>query len=122
MLVRADGFPDDVVAFVAHGRVTRADYRDTLEPAIDDALARGGKLRFYYELAPDFEAFDAGAMWEDFKTGMEHVTRWEKVALVTDVGWIGQSMRAFGFMIPARVKAFPLAERAAARAWIAQGV
>lgn len=122
MLERLTGFPDKIVAICAHGRVTRADYRETLEPAVDAVLAKEGKLRFYYELAPDFESFEAGAMWEDFKTGMEHLMRWERIAVVTDVEWIAQSMRAFGFLMPASVRAFSLAQKDDARAWIAQGV
>jgi hypothetical protein len=30
---------------------------------------------------------------EDFKFGMEHITRWERVAVVTDVEWIGYVYR-----------------------------
>jgi hypothetical protein len=35
----------------------------------------------YYEIAEDFSGFDPGAMWEDFKIGIEHLTRWDKSLL-----------------------------------------
>ena len=38
--------------------------------------------------AADFAGLDIGAVWEDFMVGMESFTRWERVAVVTDVEWI----------------------------------
>ena len=72
----------------------------------------------YYEIAEDFSGFEPGAMWEDFKVGIEHLTRWDKVAVVTDIGWIGNAVRFFSFLIPATTRLFSLADAAQARAWI----
>ena len=41
-------------------------------------------------------------------------------AIVTDVEWIGKSVRAFGFMAPGEVKVFPPAELGAAKVWVAE--
>ena len=57
-------------------------------------------------------------MWEDLKVGMEHLLRWERAAIVTDVDWIRHTMRIFSFIIPGEVRVFPLAEVAQARDWI----
>src|SRR5665213_1377440 len=47
-------------------------------------------------------------MWDDFKVGMEHILRWERVAVVTDVEWIRRAMRPpFGFLIPANLSVAP---------------
>ncbi len=48
---------------------------------------------------------------------MEHLTRWERVALVTDVEWIKQTMRFFSFLMPGAMKSFPTSEATQARAW-----
>ncbi len=40
------------------------------------------------------------------------------MAVVTDVEWIGHVIRAFGWTIPADVRVFGVAERAAAEAWV----
>ena len=45
---------------------------------------RFGKVHCYYELGPQFSGMDPGAAWEDFKPGIEHLTRWERLAIVTD--------------------------------------
>lgn len=60
-----------------------------------------------------------GAMWEDFKVGMEHLTRWERVAVVTDVEWIKHTMRFFSFLMPGTMKLFLTSEETQAREWIA---
>ena len=117
MIEHLSNFPDDVLAFVCKGRVTKADYDSVLVPAVVKALEKQKRVRLYYETAADFSGIDPGAMWEDFKVGMEHLTL-ERVAVVTDVEWIKQTMRFFRFLIPGAMKSFPTSEAAQARAWI----
>ncbi len=89
-----------------------------LIPAVEEALKQTGKVRLYYQIDPDFSGIEPGAVWDDFKVGMEHVLRWERIAVVTDVDWIRYTIRAFSFVIPAVTKIFPLDEKAKARDWI----
>ncbi len=118
MIETLQGFPAGVVAVACTGRVTRADYDTVLVPAVEAALRQGGKVRLYYRIEKDFSGIAPGAMWEDFKVGMQHILRWERIAVVTDVDWIGHTIRAFGFVMPGAIRVFPLAEAAAAEAWI----
>ncbi len=118
MIEQLRDFPDNVVAFVCKGRVTRSDYDMVLVPAVEKALKGQDKLRLYYETAGDFAGIDPGAIWEDFKTGMEHLARWERIAVVTDVDWIRHTMQFFSFMMPGEMKTFPRAQAAQARQWI----
>ena len=118
MIEQLIDFPDNVLAFVCKGHVTKADYDAVLIPAVITALKRQGKVRLYYETAADFVGIDPGAIWDDFKVGMEHLTRWERAAVVTDVEWIKQTMRFFSFIMPGTMKSFPTSEAAQARAWI----
>jgi hypothetical protein len=111
-------FPDNVVAAAAQGVVTRHDYENRLVPQVEQALKRFPKIRCYYELGPQFSRMDAGAMWEDFKIGVEHLTRWERVAVVTDVEWIRHAVNIFRFLMPGELRVFATSEAAAAREWI----
>jgi hypothetical protein len=112
-------FPDNIVAFAAKGRVTRQDYESVLIPALEEALRRPGKVRCYYELGAEFSGMEAGAMWEDFKIGAEHLTRWERVAVVTDMDWIRRAVSMFGFLVPGEFRVFATSEASEARRWIA---
>jgi len=118
MIERLMNFPDNIVGFVCTGRVTKEDYDAVLVPAVVNVLKRQGKVRLYYETAADFAGIDPGAIWEDFKVGMEHLTRWERVAVVTDVAWIKHTVRFFSFLMPGALKIFPTSEAPQARAWI----
>ena len=118
MIERLKGFPDNVLAFVCSGRVTKAEYDMALVPAVRAALKAHDKVRIYYETAADFRGIAPGAVWEDFKVGMEHLTRWERAAVVTDVNWIKHTMQFFSFLMPGQMKIFPHSEVARAREWI----
>jgi len=111
-------FPDNVTALICHGQVTKADYETVLIPDVTERLARHNKVRIYYELAPDFQGYDPGAMWDDAKLGFSHFLSWERLALVTDVDWVKHSVKLFGFLMPAQLRVFPRAEAATAREWI----
>lgn len=114
------GFPDNVTAFRCHGHVTKDDYDTVLIPEVEKTLGQHEKVRIYYEFAPDFDGIAPAAAWEDTKVGFSHFLRWERVAVVTDVEWIKQTMKIFGFLMPAQVRAFALADAGAAREWIAE--
>lgn len=122
MIEALEGFPTKVLAFACKGRVTKQDYETVLIPAVEEALKQQGKLRLYYQVDPDFSGIDAGAVWDDFKVGMEHILRWERIAIVTDVDWIRHTFRVFSFIIPGIAKIFRLDEMAKAREWIQEGV
>ncbi len=121
MIEQLRTFPDNVVAFVCDGRVTKADYDAVVIPAVKDVLKNQEKVRLYYETAASFVGFEPGAIMEDFLVGVEHLTRWERVALVTDVEWIERTMHFFGFLMPGTTKVFPTSEAAQARSWIVEG-
>jgi hypothetical protein len=111
-------FPDNVVAAVAHGVVTKRDYEETLVPRVEIALKRHPKIRCYYDLGVQFSKMEPGAMWEDFNIGVEHLSRWERVAVVNDVDWIRHAVNVFRFLMPGEVRVFSTSEAAAARKWI----
>ncbi len=118
MIEHLSGFPDDVLAFCYKGHVTKDDYDDVLVPAIMNALEAYKTLRVYFEVRSDFSGLDVGAVWEDFKVGVGHLTRWERIAIVTDIEWIRQTMRIFSFIMPCPMKAFPMSAASDARAWV----
>ena len=119
MLEKISDVPDSVLGFRASGELTGDDYRNVLVPAVEAALQSRDELRLLYVLGDDVTGFSAGAAWQDTKVGMEHVSRWEKIAVVTDKEWIRHSVNIFGYLIPGEIKAYPAAAEGDARAWIA---
>ncbi len=117
MIEELQDFPDNVVAIAASGHVTKSDYERVLIPPVTQALGRHSKVRCCYELAGDVR-FDAAAAWEDFRLGLGHLSRWERVAIVTDVGWIRMATNAFRFLVPGDVRVFAMEQATQARSWI----
>ena len=120
MIEALTGFPDNVAAFACHGHVTKADYETVLIPDVEKKLQQHEKVNLYYEIDADFEGFDAGAMWDDTKVGLSHFSRWERMAVVTDIDWIKHTMKFFGFLMPAELRAFATTDRDEAHGWVAK--
>ena len=118
MIENIEGFPDHVVALSAKGQVTKKDYEQLVIPKVETALKRHDKIRLYFELGSQFSGIDPGAVWEDLKVGVEHLTRWERMAVVTDVDWIRHMVNVFRFLMPGQMRVFATAQTSEARAWI----
>jgi hypothetical protein len=118
MIEPLTGLPDGVIGFEAKGEIHADDYRTVLLPAVDALIAKGEKVRIVL-VFPEFGGLSHGAVWEDLKLGTEHLTKWERIALVTDVDWMIHLTKLFGWMTPGEMKQFPMSERDAAIAWAA---
>ena len=119
MLEPIEDLPAGVIGFDVVGRVEVEDYTGTLIPAVEQAdAATGVRLVLVFER---FEGFGSGAMWEDLKFGAGHLHGWKRTALVTDVPWMSHLTAVFGWMTPGEFRRFPLARRADAIAWVAEG-
>jgi SpoIIAA-like len=122
MVERIEAMPAGTIGFKVVSDLTGDDYRERIEPALAEA-AEAGDVRLLFEIGPGF-GMEAGAVIEDAKTGLKlgigHLKSWRRTAIVTDVDWIGKSVRAFGFMAPGEVKVFPLDELGAAKVWVAE--
>ena len=120
MLERMQGLPENVLGITARGEVTGTDYETVLIPAVDKMLADRKSIRFLYHLGDEFTGFDTEAIWNDAKVGFQHFTSWEKVAVVTDVGWIRTAMKMFGFVLTGHVKVYSNNELSEALKWLSE--
>ncbi|MCJ7779872.1 MAG: STAS/SEC14 domain-containing protein [Acidimicrobiia bacterium] len=84
MIRPIDGLPDNVIGVEAVGEVRAGDYTTILDRAVDAALESHHKIRLLYVLGDDLDGYSGGAMWADTKIGMSHLSKWEKIAIVTD--------------------------------------
>ena len=114
-----EGLPERAVGFSVEGVVTARDYAEVIRPLIEAKLKTHEKIDLLYRIGPEFERFSAGAMWHDAGLGLQHLTDFRRVALVTDVDWIARAARLFAPLMPGEVQVFPDRDLAAAKAWIA---
>jgi hypothetical protein len=114
-----EGLPDRAVGFSVEGVVTARDYAEVIRPLVEKKLETHAKIDLLYRIAPGFERFSAGAMWHDASLGLQHLTDFRRVAVVTDVEWIARATRLFAPLMPAEVQVFPDRDLAEAKAWLA---
>jgi hypothetical protein len=117
MMKELTELPAGVIGFETSGKLRAEDYRDILLPAIESAAAQGDVRCLI--VINEFDGLSGGALWQDLKMGVEHLGAWKRVALVTDIEWMRHMASMFGWMTPGSMKHFPMADRAAAIAWLA---
>jgi len=109
--------------WAAHTPASLVQLGDEYQKTLSIQLAyRWGQPQLYYQIGPGLTGFSAGAVWDDFKVGIEHLGRWERAAVITDSDSIRFAVRAFGFLIPGGFRVFPLNAEAKAREWIQEGL
>ena len=54
-------------------------------PLLDEARREGRRIRFLYQVGPEFEGFTPAAAWEDAKIGLHSVRLFDGCAVVTDL-------------------------------------
>ena len=114
MLELIEGLPGNIVGIAVSGRLTMQDCRDVLVLAMEKSLRRHDKIRLYYELNSRFP----GAAWDEIDLGLEHASRCERVAIVTDIGWVRLTVKAVRFLIPSEIRVFATVQADEGRAWI----
>ena len=123
MIERIAEMPEGTIGFAFSGEVTPADYEETLIPPIRAAIENEEEIRCLCLLGPEFEGYEAGAVWEDLKAGAKFgfgsLSSWRRTALVTDVDWIRHATALFGWLSPGELKLFPTDQLARAKEWVA---
>lgn len=121
MIERMADMPAGTIGLQASGTLTRGEYREVLEPALQEGTA-SGELRMVFVLT-DFHGVEPAAVPEDIKTGLSawfvHHSAWKRFALVTDVDWVAKAMHLFAWIAPGEVMIYGLDGLEDAKAWVA---
>jgi hypothetical protein len=117
MIEARTDMPDGVIGFTLSGKLHASDYRDVLLPAIEQA-AKSGDVRVVI-VFDDFDGLSGGALWADLKMGIEHLTKWKRIAVVADIDWMTHLISLFGWMTPGEARHFARADLDEAIAWTA---
>ena len=104
MIEKLKDLPNGIDGVKAIGKISKEDYEHVFVPLLDEARREGRRIRFLYQLGPEFEGFTPGAAWEDAKIGLHSMRLFDGCAVVTDFGWIRESTRLIGFLMPCPVQ------------------
>ncbi len=118
MIKEIPGLPDDTLGFLASGTVTGADYEEVVVPVVEAKLRTHKRIQLLYQTDSDFHGYDMAALWDDTKLGWHHLNCWQRIAVVRDVHWLTNMIKAFSFLMPAQIRVFASADYDQALAWL----
>ncbi len=110
--------PAGTIGLEAVGKVTEDDYRNVLLPTVSAAVERSD-VRLLYVLGDDFDSYSLSAVWADTKLWAQSPKAWKRIAVVSDADWLENSVKAFGWLIPGKVKVFETDDVDEAKDWLA---
>lgn len=110
----------NVIGFELSGKVSGEDYEKVLIPTLKSELHKNDKLKVLYYVGQDFDSYDFSAMLDDAKAGFMFFLKWEKIAVVSDIGWIVDGVKIFSFTVPGEIKTFSNNQLQEAKQWLAK--
>ena len=122
MLKKIYDMPAGTLGFEAVGEVDDDDVEKVLAPALRQWMAERGKIRLLYVLGSRLEEFEGDAVSENAKFLARHPTAFERVAVVSDEGWLAPAIKALSLLLPGEAKAFGVHELPDAKRWLADGL
>jgi SpoIIAA-like len=118
MLEKLKSVPTGIETIKAVEKISKEDYEKIFEPIFDEARQQGRRIRLLYQFGPEFQGFTSGTSWEDVKIVTRSLWLFGGCAIVTDIGWIRESTRLGGFLMPWPVRVFGNHELDKATEWL----
>jgi hypothetical protein len=94
------------LSFKAIGKLTHEDYK-TITPIIDKALeeVKEPKIDAFVDCT-QLEGWELEAAWDDFKLGLKHGSKFEKIAILGNQNWLNIGSKVASWFIHGEVKYF----------------
>jgi len=118
MIEKLTNIPDTMVGFRAAAEVTSADFEKVVVPSVNELIARTDKLNYLMVIDTSLKHFSAGAWLQDALLGIKKLTKWSKVAILSDSEGIQKFTDIFSVVSPGEFKGFNRDELDKAVAWI----
>lgn len=118
MLEEIRGLPPHVVALRATENITKEHYDQVYIPAIERVANKFDQVNLLLLLETDLDDFSGGAYVKDILTGFQFISKWNRVAVVTDQKWVDKATLLYGEITPGEYQGFEIAEIEKAKQWV----
>ncbi|MBM5802142.1 MAG: STAS/SEC14 domain-containing protein [Cyanobacteria bacterium K_DeepCast_35m_m2_023] len=122
MIEPIEDLPAATLGFSLHGDIVARDIANVLEPAIEAAFDQHERIKTLLVCGDDFRGVSREALWDDTTLGLRHWDGFERMALVTDLPWLRQTLRAIALFMPCPVKLFQADQLDDARRWLSESL
>ena len=120
MINQIEKLPPNMVGFRASGKITEADFTETVMPKVKELIKATDKLNYMLVLDTPLENFTVGAWFKDAIMGIKHLTKWNRAAIVSDSGAIRTFTELFSILIPGEFKGFEHKDEQKAIDWVSE--
>ena len=84
MITEITSLPNNLIGFVATGKVTAEDFAGTVLPSVASFIKEHDKINYILVLKTSPSDFTMGAWLQDAWLGLRDLRKWNRVAIVTD--------------------------------------
>lgn len=118
MLTVIEQLPDHVFGVRANGEVTKDDLKNVLLPGLESLTKRYDEIYYLLVLETKVQNFTAGAWIQDLIAGIKHLSKWKKIAIVTDQEAVEKFTDLFSYISPGEARGYELSELQIAKDWL----
>src|SRR5690606_19829007 len=112
------GLADSIAGFRAKGEVSKKDYTEVVEPEVDELVRRTGKINFLLLLDTTIGNYTPGAAFKDFLLGLKHLSKWHKMAIVSEQEGVRKFTDFISSVIPGEARGFSKSQFEEAQTWL----
>jgi SpoIIAA-like len=120
MISIINGLPAHVAAFEATGKVTEDDYFSIINPLCAQIEKEFGRISYMLVIKTPLSNYSAGAWIQDALLGFRYLSKWRRLAIVSEKNSIKEFTDVFGNFIPPKTKGFMMTELELAKSWVAE--
>lgn len=122
MIERLTDLPAGTLGFRCSGRLSGSEVEEVVAPAIRAAIAEYDHIKALLCFEPGFEGFSFSAAWDEAGLGLRYWDGFQRVAVVTDLAWMRNGLRALAVLLPCPLRLFSAEEEANARRWLSEAL
>lgn len=120
MITQIAGLAGQTVGFTLTGDITKEDYDNVIFPAVQLTKEAGGDINLLLVINTDLSRFTMGAWMKDALLGLQNLTRFNRVAVVSDSHMVKNMTSMANMVVPGDYKYFLPTEENEAKVWVSE--
>jgi len=118
MVQLLSSFPKYVVAYRAQGQINDDEYQHIVMTRVKEVAEQFGAINFLVLLETDIGNYKFEAFLNYLKVSFEHFSKWNRMAIVSDQGWVRVAYRVLSPLVHGEIKAYEIKDFETAKAWV----
>lgn len=117
MIVQIPDLPDNMAGFRADGEVTKDDF-EVVKHQVASLVEKTGQLNYLLFLDNSPADFTFGAWMQDALLGINHITKWNRAAIISDSEAVINFTAVFSKVMPGEFRGYHKGDYQKAVDWV----